>query len=100
MHCGKIDGRMAEMTPRISAKAASRPFAAAPRKRRNAAQRGNSPNEFYARFAGIAGSIRFDARELHHLGPLLGFVGDQSAEIGGGGWKGGGGPARQHRRQP
>jgi low temperature requirement protein LtrA len=25
------------------------------------------------KICGVAGSIRFDARELHHLGPLLGF---------------------------
>src|SRR5215813_11148219 len=37
----------------------------------------------YGRFAGIAGSIRFDARELHHLGPLLGFRGDEAAKVGG-----------------
>src|SRR5260370_34406137 len=28
-------------------------------------------------------SLRLDVRELDHLGPLLGFVGDQAAEIGG-----------------
>ena len=28
-------------------------------------------------------SVRFDARELHHLGPLLGFVGDELAESAG-----------------
>src|SRR5215831_12893302 len=31
----------------------------------------------YGRFAGIAGSIRFDARELHHLAPLFGLLGDE-----------------------
>ena len=27
-------------------------------------------------------SLRLDARELDHLGPLLGFVGDELAEVG------------------
>ena len=40
-------------------------------------------NESYGRFAGTAGSICFDARELHHLGPLLGFVGEKFTEVGG-----------------
>src|SRR5215831_12318876 len=35
----------------------------------------------YGRFAGIAGSIRFNARELHHLAPLFGLFGDQLAEV-------------------
>jgi hypothetical protein len=35
------------------------------------------------RGAETAGSIRLDACELHHLGPLLGFVGDELAEVGG-----------------
>jgi hypothetical protein len=39
-----------------------------------------SPNGVY----GIsAASLRLDARGLDHLGPLLGFVGDELAEIGG-----------------
>jgi hypothetical protein len=28
-------------------------------------------------------SVRFDAHELHHLAPFLGFVGDELAEVGG-----------------
>src|SRR5262252_6260264 len=28
-----------------------------------------------------SGSVRLDARELDHLGPLLGFVGDQLSEL-------------------
>src|SRR5215472_12679253 len=32
---------------------------------------------------GLPGSIRFDARELHHLAPLFGFVGDELAKVGG-----------------
>ena len=36
----------------------------------------------YGRFAGIAGSIRFDARELHHFGRLFGFVGEELTEVG------------------
>ena len=35
----------------------------------------------YGRFAGIAGSIRFDAREPDHLAPLLGFLSDELAEV-------------------
>src|SRR5260370_36968043 len=31
----------------------------------------------------VAGLLRFDAGELDHLGPLLGFVGDEVAELGG-----------------
>ena len=29
------------------------------------------------------GSVRLDVGELHHLGPFLGFVDDESAEVGG-----------------
>src|SRR5258708_14747852 len=29
------------------------------------------------------GSLRLDASELHHLGPFLGFVGDELAKVGG-----------------
>src|SRR5215472_16124467 len=36
----------------------------------------------YGIFAGIAGSIRFDARELHHFGRLFGFVGEELTEVG------------------
>jgi len=32
---------------------------------------------------GSSRSIRLGARELHHLGPLLRFVGDEGAEVGG-----------------
>ena len=35
------------------------------------------------KIAGVAGSIRFEARELDHLGPLLGFVDDQLFKVGG-----------------
>ena len=31
----------------------------------------------------ISGSVRFDARELDYLGPLLGFMGNELAELGG-----------------
>src|SRR5262245_36533122 len=31
----------------------------------------------------LAKSVRFDARELHHLAPLLGFVGNEFPEFGG-----------------
>ena len=34
------------------------------------------------RGAETAGSICLDASELHHLAPLLGFVGDELAEVG------------------
>src|SRR6516225_4194238 len=43
----------------------------------------HSQIEFYGGFAGIAGSIRFDARELHHFGRLFGFVGEELTEVGG-----------------
>jgi len=33
--------------------------------------------------AGIAASLRLDARELDHLGPFLGVFGNELAEIGG-----------------
>src|SRR5580700_7909837 len=32
-------------------------------------------------------SLRLDVRELDHLGPFFGFVGDELAEIGGRAWK-------------
>src|SRR5262249_52936670 len=32
---------------------------------------------------GSRGSLRLDAREPHHLGPLLGFRGDEAAKVGG-----------------
>ena len=35
------------------------------------------------RGAESAGSIRLDACEPHHLAPLLGFLGDQLAEVSG-----------------
>src|SRR5262245_15127501 len=37
--------------------------------------------ERYGRFAGVAGSVRLDACEAHYLAPLLGFLGDQLAEV-------------------
>ena len=37
---------------------------------------------FYGISAEIVGSLRLDARELDHLGPLLGVVGDKLAEVG------------------
>src|SRR6516164_6314260 len=40
----------------------------------------DSQNEFYGRFAGIAGSIRFNVRELHHFGRFFGFVGEELTE--------------------
>src|SRR5262249_60019231 len=40
-------------------------------------------NGIYGRFAGIAGSIRFNARELHHFGRLFGFLGEELTEVGG-----------------
>src|SRR5262245_38202926 len=30
----------------------------------------------------VAGSVRFDARELHHFGGLFGFVGEELTEVG------------------
>ena len=33
------------------------------------------------------GSFRLDARELDHLGPLLGFVDDELVEVAGRAWK-------------
>src|SRR5215510_13188586 len=33
-------------------------------------------------------SIRLDAREPNHLGPLVGLIGDVLAEVGGRAWKG------------
>src|SRR5205807_9570817 len=41
------------------------------------------------RGAEIDGSVRLDTRELHHLAPLLDFIGDELAKIGG--------RARKHR---
>ena len=43
----------------------------------------HSPNEFYGRFVGMPGSICFDARELHHLAPLFGFLGNEPPKVGG-----------------
>src|SRR5215472_4655334 len=51
----------------------------------------------YGRFAGIAESLRFDARELHHLAPLLGLFGDELAEVGNRAWKCGGAPLGKTR---
>src|SRR5215831_8173197 len=36
----------------------------------------------HQRLGGIAGSLRLDAGEFDHLGPFLGFVGDELAEVG------------------
>src|SRR5262245_41671305 len=43
------------------------------------------------------GSVRLDARELDHLRPFLGFVGDELAEVGGRAWKCGGAPLGKPR---
>ena len=40
------------------------------------------PYGIYERGAGTAGSICLDASELHHLAPLLGFVGDHLSKVG------------------
>jgi len=40
----------------------------------------NSDNGTSGGFAGIAGSIRFNARELHHLASLFSLFGDELAE--------------------
>src|SRR6516162_4338290 len=50
--------------------------------------------------AGIAASIRFHARELHHLAPLLGLFGDELAEVGRRAWKCGGAPLGTPRLHP
>src|SRR5262249_18418423 len=34
-------------------------------------------------WAAVDGSLRLDAGELHHFGPLLGFAGEETAEVGG-----------------
>src|SRR5262249_24183913 len=34
------------------------------------------------RYGILRRSLRLDAREFHHLGPLLGFLGDELAEVG------------------
>src|SRR3984893_11096469 len=39
--------------------------------------------ECYGMSAISVGSVRLDVGELHHLGPFLGFVDDESAEVGG-----------------
>src|ERR1700736_492068 len=41
------------------------------------------PNKHAAGTPVPAGSLRLDAGELHHLGPFLGFRGDEIAEVGG-----------------
>src|SRR5262245_15393234 len=48
-----------------------------------------SRNGCYGIWIGTAASVRLDAGELHHFGPLLGFAGEETAEVGG--WAG------QHR---
>src|SRR5215475_2472508 len=48
-----------------------------------------SRNGCYGIWIGTAASVRLDAGELHHFGPLLGFAGEEKAEVGG--WAG------QHR---
>jgi hypothetical protein len=40
-------------------------------------------SECYGMSAISVGSVRLDVGELHHLGPFLGFVDDESAEVGG-----------------
>src|SRR5262249_18151287 len=51
-----------------------------PRRRWQASDiRGTGVTEYRSEF----GSLWLDARELHHLAPLLGFVGDEFAEVGG-----------------
>src|SRR5215472_14366271 len=41
----------------------------------------HSPNGRYGRFAGIAGSIRFNAGKLHHLAPLFRLFHDELTEV-------------------
>jgi hypothetical protein len=41
-----------------------------------------SPNGCYGIWIGTAASVWLDARELDHLGPLLGFGGDELGEVG------------------
>src|SRR5215470_11967845 len=36
---------------------------------------------------GSRGSLCLDARELHHLAPLLGFLGNEPPKVGGRAWK-------------
>src|SRR5262245_38627345 len=43
----------------------------------------HSRNGIYGISWPIRGSVRLDARELDHLGPLLGFLGNEFPEIGG-----------------
>src|SRR5262245_43119071 len=43
----------------------------------------HSPNGRYGISCPVRGSVRLDARELDHLRPLLGFVGDQLSKVGG-----------------
>src|SRR5262245_31968330 len=40
-----------------------------------------SSTGFMEYWIGTAASVRLDARELDHLGPLFGFVGDQLSEL-------------------
>src|SRR5262245_24436976 len=47
---------------------------------------GHSPNGIYG--MSMAGSLRLDVRELHHLAPFLGFLGDQLAELDRRSWQG------------
>jgi hypothetical protein len=42
----------------------------------------HSRNGIYGTGAESGGSICLDANELHHLGPLFGFVGDELAKVG------------------
>src|SRR5262249_46945305 len=46
-----------------------------------------SRNGRYGIFHWSRGSLRLDARELHNLAPLLGFVGNELAEIGRRAWE-------------
>src|SRR5947207_11974522 len=45
------------------------------------------PNGIYGTSGDHQSLDRLDGRELHHLGPLLGFVGDELAEVAGRAWK-------------
>src|SRR5262245_65270046 len=43
----------------------------------------STARKFHCNPSAVCGSVSLDARELDHLGPLLGFVGDELAEVDG-----------------
>src|SRR5262249_25605757 len=57
----------------------------------------HSPNGSYGTLVRVTASVCFDVRRPDHLAPLLGFSGDEPAEVGNRAWKCGGAPLGKPR---